>query len=450
MNKPAKGKANPKDAKQPLPGLEENHYRNLVELSHGLICTHDMFGIVLSVNPAAARNLGYESADIAVGRNLQEYLSPATRHLFPDYLARIRTNRQDSGYMRMQARDGSERVWFYRNVVIDDGDGASYVLGHAQDVTEPVRIEHALRESEERYRDLFENSNDLIQSVTPDGSFEYVNRAWLRALGYSEEEVLHLNLMDIVHTNSREHCLEIFQQLMAGKDIESAEAELVTKDGRRIAVEGSIRRRVLPGQKVTTLGMFRDVTKRKFAEEALRLSQEQLRAALEHEKELSRIDFLTQVANRRAFYEMAEFESKRSRRYQRPISLAYIDIDNFKQVNDRMGHEVGDRLLVAVAASIQKSVRETDLVARVGGDEFVLLLPETAAEPAQIVLGKVRNNLLDAMERNAWPVTFSIGLATFPTPPDSVDAMVKFADDLMYSVKNSGKDRIASTVVRGN
>jgi len=133
------------------------------------------------------------------------------------------------------------------------------------------RTEEALRESEERYRDLVENATDLIQSVTPEGSLIYVNRAWRETLGYSEDEIPGLSLMDIIHPDSKAHCAETFQRVMAGEGIERVEAMFVAKDGRTITVEGNINCRFKDGKPVATQGIFRAITQLKQAEEALRI-----------------------------------------------------------------------------------------------------------------------------------------------------------------------------------
>ena len=167
-----------------------------------------------------------------------------------------------------------------------------------------------------------------------------------------------------------------------------------------------------------------------------------LRTSLERERELARTDYVTQVANSRFFAETALQEIKRAGRYQHPFTIAYLDIDDFKAVNDRWGHSTGDRVLTIVASTIRSNIRSTDAVARLGGDEFGLLLPETGYDAAGVVVQKVRQDLLSAMDRNGWPVTFSIGVVTFRTPPDNVDGMLRVADAFMYSVKRSGKNRI--------
>lgn len=167
-----------------------------------------------------------------------------------------------------------------------------------------------------------------------------------------------------------------------------------------------------------------------------------LRSSLERERETARTDYLTRVANSRYFAEIASQEIKRAGRYQHPFTVAYLDIDDFKSVNDRWGHSTGDELLALVADTIRNNIRSTDAVARLGGDEFALLLPETGYTAAAVVMQKVQLSLQDAMNTRSWPVTFSIGVVTFRTPPDSVDSMLKVADAFMYSVKHSGKNRI--------
>jgi PAS domain S-box-containing protein len=129
----------------------ERRYRELVEYSLGLICTHDLDGIILSINPAAAHSLGYQPEE-GVGRNLRGFLSPDTRNLFDDYLARIKENGQDAGLMRVLARESGPRVWMYRNVLSRDSKGAPYVLGHAIDITQRVAAERTLRDSEQALR----------------------------------------------------------------------------------------------------------------------------------------------------------------------------------------------------------------------------------------------------------------------------------------------------------
>jgi diguanylate cyclase (GGDEF)-like protein len=171
-----------------------------------------------------------------------------------------------------------------------------------------------------------------------------------------------------------------------------------------------------------------------------------LQDALWRERYFARTDFLTHLSNRKMFYDAASAEIERSKRYGQPFSLAYLDLDNFKKVNDLYGHKAGDKLLKIVSIVIRRNIRRIDIAARLGGDEFAVLLPETGGEAAEAVVTKLRNMLQVAMDRHRWPVTFSIGIATYETAPLSVDELVSSADDLMYAAKRGGKDRIQRMV----
>jgi diguanylate cyclase (GGDEF)-like protein len=163
---------------------------------------------------------------------------------------------------------------------------------------------------------------------------------------------------------------------------------------------------------------------------------------LQTEIRIARKDFVTGVYNPRYFHEIAQAEIERSARYEHPLTIVFIDIDNFKRVNDLFGHSTGDRALATVAARLQDSLRKTDIVARVGGDEFAILMPETSAEAAETVVSKLQANLLAEMQKNQWPITLSIGALTFTVVPTSTDEMLNMADQLMYTVKNNGKNNI--------
>jgi diguanylate cyclase (GGDEF)-like protein len=167
-----------------------------------------------------------------------------------------------------------------------------------------------------------------------------------------------------------------------------------------------------------------------------------LKNSLKQEKEYSRIDFLTGIRNRRDFIELVNIEINRARRYEHPFTMACIDLDNFKAVNDCFGHTTGDILLRLVAQTIQGNIRVTDTVARLGGDEFAILMPETGRNVAEVILQKVQKINLDIMQKHRWPITLSIGVVTFMSPPSTVDETLRISDQLMYTAKNKGKNSI--------
>jgi diguanylate cyclase (GGDEF)-like protein len=172
-----------------------------------------------------------------------------------------------------------------------------------------------------------------------------------------------------------------------------------------------------------------------------------LHAGILRERRLARTDPLTGAANGRTFYEAAAAEAERARRLSRPLTLAYLDLDNFKQLNDRLGHAAGDAALLHVVHSIHLIIRASDLLARLGGDEFALLLPETEAAGAAALLARLQESLGQEMARRGWPVTLSVGAITFRRPHLEVDLMIRRVDALMYRAKSRGKGRVEHAVV---
>jgi diguanylate cyclase (GGDEF)-like protein len=175
-----------------------------------------------------------------------------------------------------------------------------------------------------------------------------------------------------------------------------------------------------------------------------------LKTSLENHRQLARTDHLTGIHNRRAFFDIANLELNKARRYQMPISVLYLDIDNFKQINDRYGHQVGDQLLRLVAKTIKDHIRSVDVTARFGGDEFGILLAETRPEAAALVAGKLKERLEKLAQQNRWPVTFSTGVVTFERIPTSVDEMIDAADAQMYLAKQNGKNRTRYQTIVGD
>ena len=160
-------------------------------------------------------------------------------------------------------------------------------------------------------------------------------------------------------------------------------------------------------------------------------------------EELANEDPLTGVANRRAFNQVADTELNRSRRFGSPFSIVYIDIDNFKAVNDSRGHNAGDAVLKKIATALRQNCRNIDTVARLGGDEFAILLPETNVEDTKKTVKRMKKLLNKFATDNQGAATFSIGIVAFSEPPTSTEEMIGIADKSMYFVKNQGKNSIS-------
>jgi len=169
---------------------------------------------------------------------------------------------------------------------------------------------------------------------------------------------------------------------------------------------------------------------------------DEMRRVLQRESRLAREDALTQLANRREFLERGRAAFAQAQRQGAPSTVVFIDLDKFKEVNDELGHEAGDQLLAEVAGVMRLHVRASDIAGRLGGDEFALLLPNMDAAAAAPYVDGLRQRLLAAMGEHRWPVTFSIGVASYGMTPMDFDAALAQADALMYEVKNGGRDRI--------
>jgi diguanylate cyclase (GGDEF)-like protein len=174
-----------------------------------------------------------------------------------------------------------------------------------------------------------------------------------------------------------------------------------------------------------------------------------LRKSQKTEQALARMDHITGAINSRYFHELLDMELNRSRRYKHPFTLVYMDLDNFKQVNDKFGHMEGDKLIRFIVDELKLQLRNTDIVTRLGGDEFAILFPEVAQQEARVIMSKIYNHLTTELRQNFSSVTFSAGAVTYMAVPESITETIKIADELMYTVKNSTKNDIRYSIYKG-
>lgn len=172
-----------------------------------------------------------------------------------------------------------------------------------------------------------------------------------------------------------------------------------------------------------------------------------IRAMLEYEKSVARTDELTGITNRRFFYEMLLIELGKAKRHGRALSIAYFDVDDFKNINDRLGHRAGDTFLKFTAKTIESNIRIGDIAARLGGDEFAVLFPETDSDQTKLAIEKIRTILAQGAENGRIKTTFSIGIATFNSFECGIDDIVSISDKIMYSVKKSGKNSVDHRII---
>mgnify|MGYP000084712765 FL=1 len=253
--------------------------RSLVDSSLDMIIAVDEAGLITEFNPAAMVRFGYEAEEV-LGRPARMLYAREEEH------ARIQAELNAHGAFAGEVHNIDHRgetflTFLAASRLYDEQGSLLGSMGVSRDITHAKRDQEALRASEERYRDLFENATDLIQSVTPEGRFEYVNRAWREALGYTAEEVAHLMVWDVVHPDHREAFRAQFEEAFAGDPGGTITTVLLAKDGRRITVEGKRNVRRVDGRPVATRGIFRDVTREHEARGQVEKQEAKLRALFE-------------------------------------------------------------------------------------------------------------------------------------------------------------------------
>jgi diguanylate cyclase (GGDEF)-like protein/PAS domain S-box-containing protein len=299
------------------------------------------------------------------------------------------------------------------------------------------------RETEGRYSSLFNNTNDAVFLIDLNFRYLQVNQQAADLLGYTPQEVVGKTVFEMVAPEEIAAVKANFDKLSSGSEVPLFERVMVRKDGSRRIAEVSISLvRDAEGNHLFHQSVMRDVTERKRLED-------QLRYSLDEMETLAMEDSLTGLLNRRAITEHAEAEWHRAERDKRPLCLILLDLDNLKQVNDHLGHLVGDQVIVELAKVIKKSKRRYDWAGRWGGDEFMLVLPGANLVDAQEVSERLRSSyaqseLIAGMpeDRRAY---VSLGISCFsgrPGDKTTLHELMAQADEALYTAKQSGKNRV--------
>ena len=310
------------------------------------------------------------------------------------------------------------------------------------DISERKQSERELR----RFRLAMDSSVDSIYLTDPESmKFVDINAAACSRLGYPREQLLQMGPQDVLGKDRAAIRREYDDVIAAGEQGMSYESRFVRSDGQERWTE--IHRRALhvnDAWLIVTVG--RDITERKIAETALQKATEQL-------AQLALSDPLTGLANRRKFAERFDYDMARAVRAKTPLSLLMVDIDHFKEINDQRGHLAGDACLKALAVLLAGSVRVVDLVARFGGEEFVVLLPEMSAEQSLATAERMRSQVEAHSAEIAGgapvAVTVSIGAATSVGAALTLEELLSRADQAVYRAKRAGRNRVCTWVAGG-
>jgi len=409
----------------------EERYRAVMEQSTESIWLFDPnTKQVLEPNTSFQRLLGYTAEEL---RNMTNY----------DFVAHSDEDIDETVRQKVRKEDSSPRERKYRrkdgtlldvevNGTLISYQGKEVVCSVARDLTERKETEARLRESEERFRSAFEDAPVGAAIVDLDRRYLQVNRALCEMLGYSEEELVGKTSPEVTHPEDLKASADRARRVLEEGDGNYVlEKRYVHADGHVVwALSGISLVRDAHGNPDHFVSLFQDVTERKALEERL-----------EHQ---AFHDSLTSLANRGLFMDRLEHALARLDRGREPIAVLFMDLDNFKVVNDSLGHEVGDKLLGEVAGRLKECVRPEDTAARFGGDEFVILL-EGIADLGGAT--RVADRITDALtapfdfEGREIFISTSIGIVLADEAPDEPGDLLRKADLALYRAKEKGRDR---------
>ena len=391
---------------------------------------HDKEGRILNINPRFTELFGYTPEKI-IGRKIDKgMIYPANKIKEAKNLSQKAFNGFSNYESVRKKKDGTLVPVLISSapVIIDKKSQGTIAL--YQDITERKKAEEELRDSEERLKILFDYAPDAYYISDLKGNFIDGNIAAERLIGYKREELigksfLKLKLLSIIDIPKAAKLLaKNLRRLPTGPD----EFVLNRKDNSKVTVEISTYPVKIKG-KTLTLGIARDITERKKMEGEL--------------EKLAHFDNLTGCYSRGYGLALLEEQIKTANRKKNPILLLYLDVDKFKEINDAYGHKEGDRLLKEVVQLFKSTLREIDIICRIGGDEFLLIFPDNFLNNAPLIRKRLSKNLEKLNQKLAKPykVDFSIGLSYYnPSNPLSIEELIRIADENMYEEKKKKKE----------
>lgn len=325
----------------------------------------------------------------------------------------------------------NEIIWVLETVTSIVYKGERAALGSFIDINQRKSAEESLRQSEEKYRTILENIQEGYFEVDLFGNFTFFNDSVCRIIGYSKDEMMGMNNRVFTKEEMTQKVYQAFNKVYrTGEPTKEFDWQIVRKDGTRRYIEASVSlKKNLSGQPIGFKGIIRDITERKEIDQQL--------------NHMATHDALTGLPNRLLFMDRLEVALAQSKRNRNKLAVMMLDLDHFKNINDTLGHLVGDKLLKEVGSRLTGILRHNDTVARLGGDEFVVLLSdlgkiEYAAGVAKVILKSFQRPFV--FSDNEIISNASIGIAVYPDDCDDVESLLKKSDMAMYAVKTHGRN----------
>ncbi|MFZ6813876.1 sensor domain-containing diguanylate cyclase [Undibacterium sp. Rencai35W] len=382
-------------------------------------------------NNAAAILLEADNASVLIGRPVSDFVHPLDITRSNNRLHRQGTEWSNAPQQfRLRSVKGNLRMLLVASLTIEF-ENKSAILLVGMDMTAQSEISEQLRISEQNFRRLFDNMQDVYYRTDAKGVVLMVGPGVRTVLGYEPEEIVGKTAESYYPNVADRDALK--QAIVRDGKVSDFGGQMVRKDGRIIDI--SISSQAIydeQGAFAGVEGIYRDVTQRKMLEREL--------------QRLATIDTLTGIQNRRAFLENAEQLFKSSQRYTTGITLLMLDLDFFKAINDRYGHLGGDNVLIRFAQTVGQELRESDLFGRLGGEEFCILLQQAPREDAMIAAGRIRERVqelvFNAPNGELFSLTVSIGVSTNREDDERLGKLLERADEALYEAKHSGRNRV--------
>jgi len=412
-------------------------YRGIVETGGAGVLIGEPSGRITFVNQAFCKMLGYSQKELT-GEPFAKFIHPDDIAMVMEKFAEGLAHPEAEYHLEFRAKhkDG-HIVWIYpsvspivRNNILTSGMAIVF------DITERKRLEEDLKRSEERYRTILEEIQDNYFETDLEGNFTFVNDSMCRILGYSKkEELIGMNYRTFTVKQDIDVIYRDFNRVFrTGETMKGLAYKFVDRNGNIGFEELSVSAiKDETGRVIAFRGISRDVTER------IRLEREL--------HDIATHDFLTGLPNRMVLSEVLNVALEAARRNKTKLAVMMLDLDRFKIVNDTYGHSMGDKVLMAAGQRLVSLVRKSDTVARVGGDEYLVLLPKINRIEDAV---KVAKKILEAF-RKPYPIngykiriTTSVGFAAYPDDGEDSEALIRNADIAMYWVKEQGRDNYAA------
>ncbi|MDA1330798.1 MAG: PAS domain S-box protein [Chloroflexi bacterium] len=395
------------------------------------IVTLDEKHHVVTSNASFERLFGYSQREL-VGKSLDDLITNQEQQVEAQGISnQALTGETLFATVQRTTKDGSQVHVDLAAVPVRVGRKLVGALGLYQDVTAQREAENALRESEKRYREIFENASEFLYSHDLDGVLSEVNPVFIRKSGYSKSELLGMNIQQLMPLEHQRFLKRYLSKLINHSESRGL-LEVINKQGKHLIINFHTKVLIDNHGKKFVQGSASDITEQKQFEY-------QLQEALAIQDNLARSDPLTNVLNRRGIYEHLEAESARAQRETTPLSVALIDLDNFKAINDTFGHLAGDRVLQQAAHELVKQTRNYDRIGRYGGDEFLIVFPGSTPEQAKKVCARITAGVLAIPGKpHGIEASVSCGIAGFKVQDKvwpSIEDVLGRADVALYAAK---------------